>query len=96
MSMRPVAFGLALALSLSLAGPLQAQQNPISRQQPKGLGVSPTFEGWYQNPDGTYTLSFGYINRNTVEELTVPVGARNSVSPGGSRPGTADVLHARP
>jgi len=76
------AVALAVALALGVAGTLQAQQNPIARQQPRGLGVSPTFEGWYQNPDGTYTLSFGYVNRNTVEVLTVPVGARNSVSPG--------------
>jgi hypothetical protein len=82
MSNTRVALGLAVALAMSGAVSLQAQQNPISRQQPKGLGVSPTFEGWYQNPDGTYTLSFGYINRNTVERLTLPVGARNSVSPG--------------
>lgn len=82
MSRSRVAVGLAVALALSAAGTLQAQQNPIARQQPRGLGVSPTFEGWYQNPDGTYTLSFGFINRNTVERLTIPVGARNMVSPG--------------
>jgi hypothetical protein len=82
MSKTRVAIGLAMVLAMGAVGPLQAQQNPIARQQPKGLGVTPTFEGWYQNPDGTYTLSFGYLNRNTVEELTVPVGARNSVSPG--------------
>lgn len=77
-----VAVGLAVALAMSVAGPLQAQQNPIARQQPKGLGVSPTFEGWYQNPDGTYTLSFGFVNRNTEQVLQIPVGANNSVSPG--------------
>jgi hypothetical protein len=82
MSKSRVAVGLALALALSVAGPLQGQQNPIARQQPKGLGVSPTFEGWYQNLDGTYTLSFGFINRNTEQVLQIPVGAKNSVSPG--------------
>jgi hypothetical protein len=76
------ALGLAVAFLMSVAGPLQAQQNPIARQQPKGLGVSPTFEGWFQNPDGTYTLSFGFVNRNTQQTLEIPVGARNSVSPG--------------
>lgn len=82
MSKSRVAVGLAVALAMSVAGALQAQQNPIARQQPKGLGVSPTFEGWYQNPDGTYTLSFGFINRNTEQVLQIPVGAKNSVSPG--------------
>jgi hypothetical protein len=73
---------LALACTLVLAGAAGAQQNPLARQQPRGLGVSPKFEGWYQNPDGTYTLSFGYINRNTEEILTVPVGPMNMVEPG--------------
>lgn len=82
MSRARVAVGLAVALALSVAGTLQAQQNPIARPQPKGLGVSPTFEGWYQNSDGTYTLSFGFVNRNTEQVLALPVGANNSVSPG--------------
>lgn len=77
-----VAVALMVALASGATGPLQAQQNPISRPQPQGLGVSPTFEGWYQNPDGTYTLSFGFVNRNTVEDLTIPVGPHNMVSPG--------------
>ncbi len=71
-----------MALALGLAVPLQAQYNPRFRLQPKGLGVSPTFEGWFQNPDGTYTLSFGYFNRNTEETVTIPVGENNFVSPG--------------
>lgn len=72
----------ALALVASLAGAVEAQQNPLARQQPRGLGVSPVFEGWYQNPDGTYTLSFGFQNRNTEEVLTIPVGPSNRVEPG--------------
>lgn len=74
--------GVALAMALGIASSLQAQQNPLARQQPEGLGVSPTFEGWYPNPDGTYTLSFGYINRNTRADLAIPVGPRNNVAPG--------------
>jgi len=74
----------ALIAGLALAGgtPLAAQFNPTAPPQPRGLGVSPSFNGWYQNPDGTYTLSFGYVNQNTDQVLTIPVGARNSVSPG--------------
>lgn len=82
MSKTRVAVGLAVALAVSVAGSLQAQQNPIARQQPKGLGVTPNFEGWYQNPDGSYTLSFGVLNRNTQQVLDIPVGAQNMVSPG--------------
>jgi hypothetical protein len=76
-----VVWALAL-VAVGAAGPVAGQQNPIARQQPRGLGVSPVFEGWYQNPDGTYTLSFGFMNRNTDEELTIPVGPNNRVEPG--------------
>lgn len=73
---------LVLAVALGAGESLQAQQNPAARLQPKGLGVSPTFEGWYENPDGTYTLSWGFMNRNTEQILTIPAGSNNSVSPG--------------
>jgi uncharacterized protein YodC (DUF2158 family) len=82
MKMTRITCTLALAFGVAVAGSLQAQQNPLARQQPRGLGVSPNFEGWYQNPDGTYTLSWGYLNRNTEEEITIPVGEKNKVEPG--------------
>ena len=72
---------LALATAASFAGSVRAQQNPVARQQPQGLGVSPVFEGWYQNPDGTFTLSFGFQNRNTAQVLSIPVGPSNKVEP---------------
>jgi hypothetical protein len=84
---RRFAGALALLVSLVAASTLQAQENPKARLQPVGLGVSPAFEGWYENPDGTYTLSFGYVNRNGEEILTIPVGERNSVSPGAADQG---------
>jgi hypothetical protein len=55
----------------------------------EGLPVSPFFEGWYENPDGTYTLSFGYFNRNREETLALPLGPDNFISPSdydGSQP----------
>ena len=38
----------------------------------RGQDVSPTFDGWQQNADGTFTLHFGYFNRNSEEEFDVP------------------------
>lgn len=82
MKMTRIAGALALALGVAWTGSLAAQENPLAIRQPKGLGVSPNFEGWYQNPDGTYTLSFGYVNLNTEEILSIPVGENNKVEPG--------------
>ena len=51
----------------------------------RGQDVSPTFDGWEQNSDGTYTLHFGYFNRNSEEALDVPIGPDNNFDPGGDR-----------
>ena len=44
----------------------------------RGQDVSPTFDGWKMNPDGTYTLYFGYYNRNSEEEVDIPIGPDNN------------------
>jgi len=47
---------------------------PLAPPSTKGQTVTPVFEGWYRNPDGTYSLSFGYFNRNFEEVLELPNG----------------------
>jgi hypothetical protein len=53
-------------------------QFPFPAVASKGQDVSPTFEGWEANPDGTSTLYFGYYNRNSEEEIDVPLGPGNT------------------
>ena len=48
-----------------------------------GQNVAPVFEGWEPNPDGTFSMVFGFFNRNCEEEVHVPVGPQNSIEPGG-------------
>src|SRR5438046_3155401 len=48
-----------------------------------GQAIQPIFEGWTKNPEGGYQLYFGYLNRNHVEEVSVPVGTENKIDPGG-------------
>ena len=48
-----------------------------------GQNVVPAYEGWEPNPDGSFNLVFGYLNRNWDEEFHVPVGSNNSIEPGG-------------
>jgi hypothetical protein len=43
----------------------------------RGQDVSPVFNGWERNPDGTFSMWFGYYNRNTEEALDVPIGPEN-------------------
>ena len=47
-----------------------------------GQTVSPAFEGWEADADGTRYFVFGYMNKNWEEELDVPVGSANGFSPG--------------
>ena len=51
-------------------------------QYPKGQDVSPTFDAWERNPDGTFSMWFGYFNRNTQEEIDVPIGPENTIDLG--------------
>jgi hypothetical protein len=58
---------------------LHAQiQYPGGTQYRRGQDVSPTFEGWEGNRDGTFSFYFGYLNRNSDEEIDIPLGAENS------------------
>jgi len=49
----------------------------------KGQSVSPAYEGWMPNEDGSFSLYFGYMNTNWQEEFDIPVGPENSIDPGG-------------
>ena len=49
----------------------------------RGQSVSPAYEGWWPNDDGTYTMFFGYMNSNWVQQLDVPIGPDNNIEPGG-------------
>ena len=77
--------GLA-ALAAAGAPPVRAQL-PLAVAKSSGQTVTPAFEGWYRNADGTFSISFGYLNRNAEEVVSVPVGAANRVEPGPANQG---------
>jgi len=60
----------------------QGNPDPTSFRFNTGQGVQPIFEGWAKNQDGTFTMYFGYLNRNYVETMEIPVGPDNKVEPG--------------
>ncbi|HEV8445498.1 MAG TPA: hypothetical protein VGQ44_01715 [Gemmatimonadaceae bacterium] len=70
-------------------------QASLSPAAPSGQSATPAFEGWYKNPDGSYSISFGYYNRNTTEVLSVPIGPDNFVSPGNANQGQPAYLYPR-
>jgi hypothetical protein len=47
-----------------------------------GQDVQPIFEGWTRNPDGSFEMHFGYLNRNYVEEPSAAIGPDNNFSHG--------------
>jgi hypothetical protein len=48
-----------------------------------GQTVQPAFEGWSRNPDGSFALWFGYLNRNYEEMPDVQLGSDNGFGAGG-------------
>jgi hypothetical protein len=61
---------------------LSGQQIPEPRKQ-FGASVTGAFEGWFANKDGSRSFLVGYFNRNTQQELDVPIGPNNRIEPGG-------------
>ena len=74
-----IPFAILVSAAVTLAG---AGELPLPLKSARGGTVTPSFEGWYRNPDGSFTLSFGYFNRNTEEVVEIPVGPNNFIEPG--------------
>jgi hypothetical protein len=74
--------GLA-AVSLWTCGAATAQTIPAEPLHDAGTSVTGAFEGWFKNPDGSFSLLLGYFNRNQKQELDIPIGPDNSIEPGG-------------
>jgi hypothetical protein len=72
------AVGAALVLIGAAAVSVHAQV-----QYARGQDVAPVFEGWEANPDGSFNMVFGYLNRNYQEELDIPIGPNNTIDLGG-------------
>jgi autonomous glycyl radical cofactor GrcA len=82
---------VSLEIVFGFAG-LQAQTRFSFRS---GQSVSPAFEGWWENDDGSFTLFFGYMNTNWEQELDIPVGPENNIAPGGPDQGQPTHFYPR-
>ena len=64
------AIAIAITAGWFVALPAQAPGSlNLEPIRESGQSVTGAFEGWYQNPDGTYSLLMGYFNRNSKEIL---------------------------
>ena len=90
---RSTVTGLIVLFAVSAGVFVRAGQQPVGQAptpyplsptiRNAGQGVTPAFEGWYYNKDGSVSLLIGYFNRNAKQELDVPIGPNNRVEPGG-------------
>src|SRR5579863_5571026 len=89
----PVARALVRAVSTLVSTlALLSAQLPSEPKHDSGQSVTAAFEGWYKNPDGTFSILLGYYNRNLKQELDIPVGPNNRIEayPAGRAPGGPD------
>ena len=93
--LRSIVVSLCLVVSLGATEDARAQADPQNYLFNSGQTVQPFFEGWAHNPDGSFEMRFGYLNRNYVEELFVPIGANNRMTPDDSDRGQPTFFYPR-
>jgi hypothetical protein len=83
-----LAAGALAALLMGLiAAPVNAQlptnlrDYPLAQLRASGDLIAPFFDGWIANEDGSVTMVFGFMNRNTEELVDIPLGENNYIEP---------------
>jgi hypothetical protein len=73
-----------IAAGLFSGGVFLSGQTAMPRPR-RGTGDSVTgaYEGWFLHPDGSRAFLVGYYNRNSQQQLDVPIGPNNRIEPGG-------------
>ena len=79
-----VAASLSFVAACVIAAGAQPPQKalPLDPQRERGASITPAYEGWYANADGSFSMLLGYYNRNSKEALDIPVGPNNRIEPG--------------
>lgn len=74
-----------IAMTCAALNAIEPQGIPrlsLQERYATGQNIAPAFEGWEENPDGTFNMVFGYFNRNWEEQPDVPIGPNNYIEPG--------------
>ena len=82
-------------LGVPQVAPAQLDHLPYMLKYNKGQNIQPIFQGWSRNADGTFEMHLGYLNRNYLEELYVPIGPDNHIEPGGPDQGQPTYFYTR-
>ena len=81
----PMVLRLMTVAALAAGGALVSAQGQLLPSYPKlGFGaiVTPAYDGWYDNPDGSHVFLIGYYNRNWTQSVDIPIGPNNKFEPG--------------
>jgi hypothetical protein len=80
-----ILYRLAIPPAIAAGGALVSAHGQLLPSYPKlgfGASVTPAYDGWYDNADGTHTFLIGYYNRNWTQEIDIPIGPDNKFEPG--------------
>jgi hypothetical protein len=73
------------AALIAAAGSIVSTQGQLLPSAPRkafGASISPAFEGWFDNADGSHTFLIGYYSRNWEADVDIPIGPDNHFTPG--------------
>jgi hypothetical protein len=73
---------IAACAVMAFTAAILSAQTDIQIPHERGQTVTPSFEGWFENSDGTFSLEYGYMNRNFKEILDIPIGPDNRFEQG--------------
>ncbi len=76
----PVVLAGPTALEAQVTGPGPDGRWPLQPRSPGNRHLAPFMEGWYANEDGTFSISFGYLNANS-DTIIIPLGPDNFIEP---------------
>ena len=82
-----------LAVAVMLVAGAAGAQTRFSYNS--GQPLEPAYEGWMENPDGSFTLYFGYMNTNWQQEFDIAIGPENGFSPGAADRGQPTHFYPR-
>ncbi len=76
----PAALAGPTALEAQVSGPGPDGRWPLQPRSPGNRTLAPFMEGWYENEDGTFSISFGYLNANQ-DTIRIALGPDNFIEP---------------